>query len=99
MFMKKDTIKSVMDASPRAPNCIKSIIIHFPKSVKLLSGTVNNPVTQVADVAVNIRSIVERGILRDKGSARSSVPSRVSKKNEKNIICAGESVEIIFFSI
>jgi hypothetical protein len=60
---------------------------------------VNNPVTQVADVAVKKRSINGMGLICAMGSARSNVPHKIRMKKEKKIICAGDISIILFLLI
>jgi hypothetical protein len=67
--------------------------------VKLLNGIVNSPVTQVADVAVNKRSIKGIGIMRDIGKDNNKVPVIIRIKNEKRIIREGEISIVVFFII
>jgi hypothetical protein len=62
----------------------------LPKKVKLFKGNVNNPVTQVADVAVKKRSINAMGLTCAIGNASNRVPHIIRIKNEKRIICAGD---------
>ena len=83
---KRDTIKRLIDASPSAPHWIRNMIIALPKSVKLLKEMVNNPVTQVADVAVKKRSISGMGARREIGSANKNVPTMIRKKKENRIM-------------
>jgi hypothetical protein len=67
--------------------------------VKLLKGIVNNPVTQVADVAVKRRSMSGIGIMRDIGNDSNKVPVIISRKNETRIMREGDRSIVAFFVI
>jgi len=60
---------------------------------------VKSPVTQVADVTVNSRSINDMGIMRDMGKESNKVPVRMSRKKEKRIIREGERSMVVFLVI
>ena len=75
------------------------MITVLPNIVKLLSGMVNNPVTQVADVAVKNRSINGMCVNRDIGNERSIVPAMMSTKNENRMICDGDKLIGVFLVI
>ena len=63
----------------------------WPKKVKLVRGIVKSPVTQVAEVAVNKRSIKGIVLWRAAGKARSTVPMSMVSNAEQKIIKAGEN--------
>ena len=71
----------------------------LPKKVKLLNGIVNNPVTQVAEVAVKKMSIVDICTMCAIGKESNSAPHTISKKNEKTIMCAGDISINVFLLI
>lgn len=74
-------------------------MIDLPNIVKLLSGMVNKPVTQVAEVAVKKRSINGMCVRRDTGNERNIVPSMMSTKNEKRITLDGDKLIGVFLVI
>lgn len=72
----------INDISPKPPNCIKINITKRPKTEYCSSATVvNNPVTQVALVAVNRLSMSgNTSRLFDIGRDRSNVPIIIIKR-------------------
>lgn len=76
--------------SPMPPICMSMRMIQCPNVVKLSSGMVKSPVTQVADVAVKKRSIKAIGCVRDMGKARRNVPHKIVEKRESKSILPGE---------
>jgi hypothetical protein len=70
-----------------------------PKRVKLWSGTVSNPVTQVTDVAVKKRSNKGMGTVLDMGRAKISVPRMMVARREKMTTRPGEKRANVFIAI
>jgi hypothetical protein len=60
--------------------------------VKLFSGTVNNPVTQVTDVAVKKRSMNEIGTVREAGNKSNKVPIHMADNIEIRIVRPGANL-------
>lgn len=81
---------------PSPPICIRQKITSWPKGVKSVSGTVNNPVTQVTDVEVKRRSIREIGTFRAIGNDKRNVPIAIAQPTEARIMRPGEKCEICF---
>jgi len=77
--------------SPNPPICTRAKIMHLPNVVNELRGIVNKPVTQVAEVAVNKRSIKDIGVVRQAGCAKRSAPTKMVQKTEERIVRPGES--------
>jgi hypothetical protein len=72
---------------PRPPTWIKSRIIKCPKEVKSTGVSLTiSPVTQTADVAVNIASIKRSSPLCENGSERRAAPKKISPIKLKSII-------------
>ncbi len=97
--INNETINKLIVARPRAPTWINPKMTALPKKVKLFKGIVNNPVTQVADVDVKKRSIKDIGLICAIGSASNNAPTIIRIKNEKIIMCAGDTSIILFLLI
>jgi len=85
---------SISVISPSPPICISIRIILWPKSVKLSSETVKSPVTQVAEVAVNNKSMNGIGV-SVAGAAENDnkkVLTVMMKKKENKITRPGEKM-------
>jgi hypothetical protein len=90
-LIKRYIKKKVIVMRPRPPICMSARITACPNRVNASREIVVKPVTQVADVAVKIRSMSEIGIVRAIGSARRHAPIPIVTRKEHKRISPGEA--------